>query len=458
MQRLGTVTTLLTVLFCTSGTPTAQTAHTVQQAPQATPCLSGDPYKLAQLRAVISSTTPPSAPVIISSDLSAEFVRKGTMDDSDELMAQGKTRRGEPNPSETPANETRLDLAALRIFNTATQFEFRVKMSEQMLRAIATCHERNGLTEAGGTQELDTPEARRPTFLPLALRTNETQAAPASAPPPDKVAQGWSNNDDSRIVRTPTTLWPWRAITQSSSWPDGNQSRCTMTLIGPRHLVTAAHCLVNFGTSSWKTRKLTPARDGDGVAPYGVSQMTPNPPPGQASWYIVPDQWLDPNTPDDTDKYQWDIGLVLMQDRLGDQTGWMGYGAITTSDLNQQYHYNRGYPGCQDDYSEKPAGCQRARLYGDTKECEIGDYDYEGSNGWNRMFSFSCDISRGHSGSAIYHYRYSQSKGRYVPVVIGVVSWHECLQCEDGDNYPNHARRITPWVYSSIGWLREQFP
>jgi V8-like Glu-specific endopeptidase len=174
--------------------------------------------------------------------------------------------------------------------------------------------------------------------------------------------------------------------------------------------------------------------------------MTTSPPAGVEAWYLVPDPWLDPNTPDDGDKYQWDIGLVLMVDRLGEKTGWMGYGAYPASDLNQRNHLNRGYPGCQSDYAEKPAGCQMARLYGDTNYCAIGYYHNPGSNGWNREFAFSCDISRGHSGSAIYHYRYSPSKGKDVPVVIAVVSWHECFTCDDDDDYPNHARRFTPWV------------
>lgn len=263
---------------------------------------------------------------------------------------------------------------------------------------------------------------------------------------------------DTRILLTPTTVWPWRTITQSSSWPNGEQSRCTMTLIGPRHLITAAHCLVNFGTSNWKQRKLTPARDGVGVEPYGFSQMTPNPPAGQEAWYIVPDPWLDPNTPDNMDKYQWDIGLVLMLDKLGNQTGWMGYGAYPAGDLNQQNHHNRSYPSCQADYAEKPAGCQVARLYGDTKLCKIGDYHHPGSNGWNRQFSFSCDVSHGHSGSPIYHYRYSPNKGKYVPVVTAVVSWHECLTCSASDDHPNHARRITPAVLGWVSWLKETFP
>ena len=272
--------------------------------------------------------------------------------------------------------------------------------------------------------------------------------------------QGWSNAVDTRIVRSPTTLWPWRAITQSSSWPNGEESRCTLTLIGPRHLITAAHCLVDFQTTNWKQRKLIPARNGPDSAPYGITQMTPNPPAGVAAWYIVPDPWLDPNTPDDINKFQWDIGLVLMIDRLGDKTGWMGYGAYPASDLNTRSHYNRGYPSCNPDYDERPDrdGCQKARLYGDTQLCTIGGYHNPGSNGWNREYTVSCDLRRGHSGSPIYHYRYSPSKGKNVPVVTAVVSWHECFTCTASNSYPNHVRRITPWVLGRISWLKEQFP
>jgi V8-like Glu-specific endopeptidase len=274
--------------------------------------------------------------------------------------------------------------------------------------------------------------------------------------------QGWSNADDSRILRTPTTLYPWRTITQSSFSATDTESRCTMTLIGPRHLITAAHCLVDFGTTNWKARQLVPARDGVSVMPYGSTQMTPNPPPGEEAWYIVPDPWLDPGTPSGgTEEYQWDIGAVLMLDRLGDQTGWMGYNAYPASDLNTRNQLNRGYPRCN--AQEAPDGCQPHRLYGDTQYCEVGYYHHPGSNNWNREFAFSCDISRGHSGSPLYHYRYVPSWGAQGPYVAAVVSWHECLddapgQCTTADDYPNHARRITPWVRGWISWLKEQFP
>ena len=429
----------------------------VAQAQTAGRCLSNDPYNLDGLAAVISSNTPPSAPITINQHMTVQFVRSASMGDGGEdTSQQGKPLTGNPAPVELPANQARLDNGPLRIYNTRTGFEYRVTMSSTMLESIAACHEKQGLMEAGGPITLGMIEGQYPIHLPLVVQSANVTTNTVQAP---QELQGWSDNDDSRIIRTPTTLWPWRTITQSSSWPDGEQSRCTMTLVGPRHLVTAAHCLVNFGTNQWKARKLIPARNGPDVAPYGVSRMTPNPPAGTEAWYIVPDQWLDPTTDStDTEEYQWDIGMVLMIDRLGDQTGWMGYGAYNASDLETRELYNRGYPSCNSDYTERPANCQIARLYGDTELCEIGDFHHMGSNGWYREFSVNCDISRGHSGSAIYHYRYSPSKGKDVPVVVAVVSWHQCFTCPDGDDYPNHVRRITPWARDSISWLREQFP
>lgn len=453
--RIVFVTTAMLMALSIGGSAAAQETSPTGPTAAAAPCLVGDPFDLAELADVIARTAPPSTPVIINQHLSVEFVRSGQMNNADETYGRGQAQSGPVQPTEPPFPGARIDAVPWRIFNTRTGFEFRVRMSDTMLRTIHNCHEQSGRTEAGGPADAGVIEGRTLVHLP-ALRRNARQLFGGRVGP--MASEGWSDGSDTRILRTPTTLWPWRAITQSSSWPDGEQSRCTMTLIGPRHLITAAHCLVNFGTTEWKTRKLTPARDGVGVAPYGFSQMTTSPPAGTEAWYLVPDPWLDPATPDDSNKYQWDIGLVLMVDRLGEKTGWMGYGAYPAGDLNQRNHLNRGYPGCQSDYSEKPTGCQMARLYGDTNDCAIGYYHNQGSNGWNREFAFSCDISRGHSGSAIYHYRYSSSKGIYVPVVTAVVSWHECFTCTAADDFPNHARRITPWMLSSISWLKEQFP
>jgi len=459
VRRLRIVRSLLAVLSATA-VVLLIAAPAAAQAPAdaaADPCLTGDPYRLAELTRVLSNASPSMGEIKIGDHITAQYVDHskmldGEVDDIEPGVVTDPSREPrEPDPATLP-----LDGSAIRVFNTRTLAEFRVSLSDTLLRDIYDCHERTSRTSAGGPADLDLIEGNRWTLLPL-LRGGTTRPGAAVQVAGPTAPDGWSNNHDSRILRTPTTLWPWRTISQSASDPNGEQSRCTMTLIGPRHMVTAAHCVVEFGTSNWKTRKLTPGRNGTGSGsePYGTTRMTPNPPAGTEAWYFVPDPWMNPNT---TNKWQWDIAVVVVIDRIGEKTGWMGYGAWTASDLNTRTHYNRGYPSCNTDYPERPANCQIARLYGDTKSCKIGAYYNTGSNGWNRSISVSCDISRGHSGSAIYHYRYDPKLGKTVPVVAAVVSWHECFTCDDDDDYPNHARRITPWVRDVISWLREEFP
>jgi V8-like Glu-specific endopeptidase len=457
LMLASSVTVSATVNTAPGGTPGVERPAAAPQ-PTAEPCLADDPFNLARLRTVISDDTPPTAPVRINEHMLVSYLGNGKIvadipDDADPDPATGGPRE----PSEPGVAETSYGLQRLRVFNNRTLAQFQIQLdSSEMASAIHRCREAAGLTSAsGGPDGLGAIEGQYLTHLPAVLSQGTGATAAGRAEEPLEPA-GWSNGVDTRIVRTPTTQWPWRTIAQSSLGAGQSQnSRCTFTLIGPRHLITAAHCIVNFGTQNWKARQITPGRNGENVSPYGNSFISPNPAPGTEAWYFVPDPWLNPNT---TDKWQWDWGLIVIPDRLGDLTGWMGYVARPASALNPLSHYNRGYPSCSSDYPERPAGCQTARLYGDTQNCGIGGYYYEGPDGWNRVFSISCDLSRGHSGSAVYHYFYDPNLQKTVPVVTAMVSTQSCTTCGAGDNYPNRARRITPADLGVISWLRETFP
>ncbi len=419
-------------------------------ARQGEACLPGDPYDLDQMIQIMSRPNPPTAPVQINADLSLVYAGVGGMSaGGEDELAPGPQPRPNPSPSEPQPSSTRYGPLTVRAFNTANRFMFDITMSERMLKRIARCREQAGLTSAdGGEAGLGPLEGRR-MFLPLLSNTLGNE-------PPAGEPDGWSNGDDTRIVRTPTTLWPWRTIAQQSFVGD-DESRCTQTLIGPRHMVTAAHCIVNFGTTAWKTRVLTPGRDGPGISPYGSTTITPNPAPGDTVWYFVPSQWTNPNT---TNQWVWDWGMVVIPDYLGHQTGWMGYGAWSAGVLNNETHLNRGYPRCNvPDYTGEPAGCQQARLYGDTDACELGDYSDQLADGWNRRITVSCDLSKGHSGSPIYHYRFDPHLGATVPVVTMVVSTEVCdSNCSSTNDFPSAARRLTPADVDVISFFREAYP
>ena len=88
---------------------------------------------------------------------------------------------------------------------------------------------------------------------------------------------------DTRI-RWGTAPGPHRALANFSA--DGQSSSCTGTMVGPRHVITAAHCV--FLGGNWNDFTVIPARDG-ATWPVGSTQMSDT--QGLNSgfrWYWIP--------------------------------------------------------------------------------------------------------------------------------------------------------------------------
>lgn len=358
---------------------------------------------------------------------------------------------GDPAPAEPDVASTPSDDVILRAFEVKSRKEYEITLPHALLDAIHADREAMGLTSASeGVVDSRTNEAQRP--VPFW----DGDGGESFGDRDDPSAR--SGGVDSRVVlNKPSTVFPWRTI-GCFQYGD-NECRCTGTLIGPRHMITAGHCINTAGTSNWSSPTIIPAADGPGNAPYGSSTIKPNPDPGTEAWYFTFASWRNPATTGS----QWDVGLIVIPNRLGDQTGWMGYVARPASDLNPETHFNRGYPLCATTRPDVPVACQPMKMYGDNASCVLGGYTAMGGNGWNRLIHHTCDTSAGHSGSPVYHYLFDPKLGKVVPVVAMEHFRSECdgsaaSACTTADLQPSVARRIEPDLLKVISWLREVFP
>ncbi|MCA9611294.1 MAG: trypsin-like serine protease, partial [Myxococcales bacterium] len=325
--------------------------------------------------------------------------------------------------------------------NLSTGHEFEVTFPAEVLdRADARAHD-----EALDLGSLDRHG--------LEADENPVDPIPEIEGGPDGVThKGWSNGVDTRsLMGTYNVAHTHTAYRRIVSL--GTNGGCSGTLVGPKHIVTAAHCIRDFRNRRWVGSTAYAGRSGQNA---WRSSAGYNPDPKVAStWYWVPGGFLsraDGQTSMPFSATPWDIGvLVTHSSRLGDAVGWMGwYWWGSDSDFGNRTRYNRGYPVCGRDNS--PASCRTLGLYGDSRWCATGEYSSPDGDGINRRFRFHCDISGGHSGSSLYHYLDGDTL-----VVTGIVSWEHCKTCSANDDRPNTGVRITKEYSGVISSLRQMF-
>jgi glutamyl endopeptidase len=160
--------------------------------------------------------------------------------------------------------------------------------------------------------------------------------------PPDRHMEAVIGVDD-RVQMTATGTYPWRVhCSLRITAADGSQWIGTGWFCGPRTVITAGHCVFikNSGVpgrDGWvQSVTVIPGRNVD-QHPFGVA---------------VSDDLRSVRGWAEDGNQEYDYGAILLSTPLGDQTGWLGFGAFSDATLLASVGNLSGYPG------DKPAGTQ----------------------------------------------------------------------------------------------------
>lgn len=368
------------------------------------------------------------------------------------FMGKGRTQAPDfSEPDDDRPTTAVKPLAGFVAFNPQSGNEYRIEIPPALLRRIGDAAARAGLTKPG-TAEPAGPE--RPDAV-----TTQPRVTRRGGASPLLRSVSWSGGVDNRqrlsSLTKGTDRWVWRAIADLGG--------CTATMVGPRHAITAGHCIYNRKNAAWNAGfKVTPGRAG---ANFNYGQVTV--PSAPFTWYFTPVGFRDAAPSGGTG--QFDIGILVLSERIGEKTSWMGWWYGTDSYLQSTAVYNRGFPLCAgtengvartDDPGDTGSSvvCVASHLYGDPSTCTITGFTASDGMGWTRRFKHSCDASAGQSGSPLYLFRDN------TPYVTAVHTTSTCgktasaAKCTATDTTPLAATRVTREYSDWLAYFRAWKP
>jgi glutamyl endopeptidase len=203
---------------------------------------------------------------------------------------------------------------------------------------------------------------------------------------------------DERKQVTNLTAFPYRVMGLLRS----NSGRCTGTLIGARHVLTAAHCVYDIKTNKWASDiRFTSASKDKTIRVVRSLAIT-----------------------EYTKKHDinWDFALLILAEDYGSKVGWLGYG-YTNGAVNSTINI-AGFPADKSNYTMWRASCKIDKA--------------------TSFLNYKCDTYGGMSGASVYEYRNSSGQR----IIVGI---HKGSTSDS-----NYAVKINKTIYDKLKkWIAE---
>jgi len=201
------------------------------------------------------------------------------------------------------------------------------------------------------------------------------------APIPERVLKKVVPGKDGRVRIQDTTEWPHSIHAHLGMKIHGDTYMGSGVMVGPHHLLTCAHCVYKFDEGAFFEQiSVYPALN-DATAPFNKVKAT-------RAYMFKAYQ--------DQGDARFDMALLLLNQSIGDYTGWGGLLSTADGDLFQETVSITGYPG------DKGGGKQMWSMSHKIKTVKPEAFDYE------------IDTYGGQSGSPIWINKWG------MPLILGV--------------------------------------
>jgi len=241
---------------------------------------------------------------------------------------------------------------------------------------------------------------------------------------------------DDRILFSSSLMenYPYSTIgrvTGFTTLPGPGNAGCSGVMVGPRHVLTVAHCLYN-GDGWFSPLYFHPAADGEDVRLPPTLQMS--------------SRWAR-----DRLSLSYDYGIIALENTADPPAlGWMGLAWYSTnSAYDNKSATVEGYPVAGQVCEDSPLMSGLCGGYQYYDSCVM-------SNATNTYVYYDCDAWSGQSGSAVW--AYTPSGGGYSPVVYAVHKRanETACGCTIPENPPTHnlGPRLRTFMYDDIcNWI-----